>query len=438
MDSPIVSKQTTTSVPDAQPQRAGYFRWVICTLLLLGTTKNYMDRQVLGVLQVTLQHDLKWNEIDYSNLVAIFQVAYAAGMVLLGRLIDRLGTRVGYAVAVIAWSLASMAHGLMSSLSGFFVARFALGFSEAAVFPASLKATAEWFPKKERALATGIFNAGTNVGAALAPLLISFIFIRWGWRWTFFGVGGLGFIWLALWLLIYRKPEDHPLCSPEELKYIRSDVIEPPGKIRWLKLLPHRQTWAFALGKFISDPVWWFYLFWTPGFLQRTHGLNIIQLGFPILVIYVIADIGSVSGGWLSSTLIHRGWSTNGARKTAMLVCAFAVIPIIFIVKVHSLWGVVLLLGLATAAHQGFSANLFTLPSDMFPSKAVASVVGIGGMAGGVGGVLFAKLIGYLLQLTGSYAIPFAIAGSVYFLALGVVHLLAPRLEVVNLNVQES
>jgi len=394
-----------------------------------------MDRQVLGVLKVTLQHDMGWNEIDYSNLVAVFQFAYAAGMVLIGRLIDRLGTRIGYAVAVTAWSLASMAHGFMSSLSGFFVARFALGFSEAGVFPASLKATAEWFPKKERALATGIFNAGTNVGAALAPLLISFIFVRWGWRWTFFVIGGLGFVWLALWLLIYRKPEDHPRCSPEELRYIRSDVIEPPAKIRWLKLLPHRQTWAFALGKFMIDPVWWFYLFWIPDFLQRTHGLNIKQLGLPILIVYVIADIGSVAGGWLSSTLLHRGWSVNPARKTALLVCALAVTPIIFVLKVHSIWGVILLLGLATAAHQGFSANLFTLPSDMFPSKAVASVVGIGGMMGGIGGVLFAKFIGYVLQLTGSYAIPFALAGSVYFIALGIVHLLAPKLEIVHLDV---
>jgi ACS family hexuronate transporter-like MFS transporter len=394
-----------------------------------------MDRQVLGVLQVTLQHNLGWNDVDYSNLVAIFQFAYAGGMLLMGGLIDRLGTRVGYAVTVVAWSLASMAHGLMSSLSGFFVARFALGFTEAGVFPASLKATSEWFPRKERALATGIFNAGTNVGAALAPLVISFVFVRWGWRWTFFVIGGLGFLWLILWLLIYRKPEEHSFCSAEELNYIRSDAIPPPAKIRWIKLLPHRQTWAFALGKFISDPVWWFFLFWTPGFLQRTHNLDITHVAWPIFIIYTIADIGSVAGGWLSSALLNRGWSPNAARKTSMLVCAFAITPVIFVIKVHSIWGVVLLLGLAGAAHQGFSANLFTLPSDMFPSKAVASVVGIGGMAGGIGGVLFAKLIGYLLQATNSYAIPFAIAGSVYFIALAIVHLLAPKLEVVNLKV---
>jgi ACS family hexuronate transporter-like MFS transporter len=435
MDSSSVSKQTTLSGPEAQPARAGYFRWIICTLLLLGTTKNYMDRQVLGVLKVTLQHDLGWNEIDYSNLVAVFQFAYAAGMVLIGRLIDRLGTRIGYAFAVVAWSLASMAHGMMSTLSGFFVARFALGFTEAGVFPASIKATAEWFPKKERALATGIFNAGTNVGAALAPLVISFVFVRWGWRASFFVIGGLGFVWLILWLLIYRKPEEHPHCSPAELKYIRSDVIEPPAKMRWHRLLPHRQTWAFALGKFITDPVWWFYLFWIPDFLERTQGLDITHLGMPILIIYVIADTGSVAGGWLSSALLHRGWDTNAARKTALLVCACAVVPVVFVLKVHSMWGVILLLGLATAAHQGFSANLFTLPSDMFPSKAIASVVGIGGMLGAIGGMFFAKMIGYLLQVTHSYAIPFAIAGSVYFIAVAVIHLLVPKLEPARLDI---
>ncbi len=247
MESPGISRQRSSS-SETKPRRAGYFRWIICALLLLGTTKNYMDRQVISVLKPTLQLQLGWNEIDYGNLVAVFQFAYAAGMVLIGRLIDRLGTRLGYAVAMVAWSLASIAHGFMSSLTGFFLARAALGFNEAGVFPASLKAAAEWFPKKERALATGIFNAGTNVGAAVAPLLVSFIYVRWGWRWAFFVIGGLGFVWLVLWLLIYRKPEDHPLCSPEEVKYIRSDALEAPAKIRWLKLLPPGQTWAFAIG----------------------------------------------------------------------------------------------------------------------------------------------------------------------------------------------
>ena len=426
-------RSTGSTETPASPETS--FRWMICTILFIGVTINYMDRQILGVFKTTLQSELGWSEVDYSNLVAVFQFAYAGGMLLMGGLIDWLGTRLGYAFAVVAWSLASMAHGLMSSLTGFFAARFALGFTEAGVFPASLKATAEWFPKKERALATGIFNGGTNIGAALAPLIISFAVHRWGWRSAFYLVGGLGFVWLVLWLLIYRKPEEHPLCSPEELKYIRSDVIPQPTKVRWLSLFPHRQTWAFALGKFVSDPVWWFYLFWTPGFLQRTHNLDITHVAWPIFLIYMIADIGSVGGGWLSSALLSRGWSTNAARKTALLACAVAVTPVIFVIKVQSIWGVILLLGLAGAAHQGFSANLLTLPSDMFPNKAVASVVGIGGMMGAIGGMLFAKIIGYLLQVTHSYAVPFAIAGSIYFIALGLVHLLAPKLEVAELEV---
>ena len=424
--SPVTS---TTVSPGGPARAAGYFRWVICALLLLGTTKNYMDRQVMSVLKPTLQHDLGWNEIDYGNLVLSFQLAYAFGMVLIGRLIDRLGTRLGYAVTMVGWSLASMAHGAVSTLGGFLAARFALGFGEAGVFPASMKATSEWFPKKERALAVGIFNAGTNVGAALAPLVVSWVVFRWQWRAAFFVVGGLGFVWLALWLWIYRRPEDHPLCSAEELKYIRSDPTPSPAKVPWLTLLPHRQTWAFAVGKFITDPIWWFFLFWIPDFLKRQHGLDLYHAGLPILVIYAIGDAGSVGGGWLSSFLIHRGKSVNFARKTALLVCALSVVPIIFAPGVHSTWGAILLLGLAAAAHQGFSANLFTLPSDTFPSKAVASVVGIGGMAGAIGGMIIAVIVSHLLQWTGSYTIPFLIAGFAYMVALGVIQFLAPKLE---------
>jgi len=434
MDSSTRSKSNVTSSSAAyQPKNAantiGRFRWVICAVLLLGTTKNYMDRQLISVLKSTLQHDLGWNEIDYGNLVFYFQAAYALGMVVMGRLIDKLGTRLGYAVAMVGWSLASMAHGVMSTLTGFKVARFALGFGEASVFPASLKATSEWFPRKDRALAVGILNAGTNIGAALAPLLISLIFARWGWRPVFFIIGALGFVWLVLWLWIYRKPEKHPRCSPQELQYICSDPIPSPSPIPWVKLLPHRQTWAFAVGKFIIDPIWWFYLFWIPDFLQRSHGLPLLRVGLPLFVIYFIADVGSVAGGWISSAMLHRGKSVNASRKTAMLVCAVCVIPIVFAPNVASTWGTVLLIGLATAAHQGFSSNLFTLPSDMFPTKAVASVVGIGGMAGAVGGMLIAKIVAYLLQWTGSYTIPFLMAGCAYLVALGAIQILAPKLE---------
>lgn len=411
----------------------GHFRWVICTLLLFGVTKNYMDRQVLGVLKTTLQHDLGWNEIDYSNLVFVFQAAYAAGMVLMGRLVDRLGTRLGYAIAMIFWSLASMAHAAGGSFGSFVAARAALGFGEAGVFPASIKTVAEWFPRKERALATGIFNAGTNIGAIITPLVVPWITIHWGWRWAFIITGAIGFVWLIFWFLLYRKPEEHPLLSKAELDYIRSDPQDPPRKIKWAQLIPYRQTWAFILGKFAIDPIWWFLLFWIPDFLQRDHGLRLMEIGVPIMVIYLLADVGSVAGGWLSSWLIHRGRSVNFSRKVAMLVCALSVVPIVFAYRIESMWGAVLLIGLAAAAHQGFSANLFTLTSDLFPSQAVGSVTGIGGMAGAIGGMLMAKIVGYVLQWTGSYMIPFLIAGTAYLIALTLIHLLAPRMEPVRI-----
>src|SRR6202047_1824722 len=366
----------TAAVP-----RAGYFRWVICALLLFGVTKNYIDRQVLGVLKGTLQHDFGWNEVQYGHLVSYFQIAYAAGMLLMGRLIDRLGTRVGYAVAMIFWSLASMAHAAAGSFATFAAARFALGFGEAGVFPASIKCVAEWFPKKERALATGIFNAGTNAGASITPLVVPWMALHWGWRSAFLLTGALGFVWLVFWLLLYRKPEEHPRVSKAELEYIRCDPSEPIGKIKWSALLPHRQTWTFVVGKFLTDPIWWFYLFWVPDFLQRRHGLALMKIGVPIMTIYLISDVGSVAGGWLSSRLIRRGSSVNAARKITMFICALCVTPIVFAYRIESLWGAVLLIGLAAAAHQGFSANLYTLTSDMFPARAVGSVVGIGGMA---------------------------------------------------------
>ena len=443
MDSPSATKTKFDPTDSASTQTAGImsqigrFRWVICALLLFGTTKNYMDRQIIGLLKPTLQHDLGWSEADYGHLVSMFQAAYAVGMLVVGRLIDALGTRVGYALAVATWSLASMTHGVVSSFSSFLGARFALGFAESAVFPASLKATAEWFPKRERALATGIFNAGTNLGAAVTPFIVSVIVARWDWRWAFILIGALGYVWLGLWLLIYHNPEQHRRCSTAELQYIRSDPSVPPAKIRWLSLIPHRQTWAFAVGKLIIDPIWWFYLFWIPDFLLTRYGMDLHHVSLPILVIYVLADAGSVAGGWFSSALIRYGKTANVARKTAMLVCAVSVIPIIFTPRVRSPWGAVLLLGLATAAHQGFSANLFTLPSDTFPARAVGSVVGIGGMMGALGGMFSAEIVGYSLQWTGSYTIPFLIAGFAYLFALGAIQFLSPQLRPVQLSATE-
>jgi ACS family hexuronate transporter-like MFS transporter len=410
----------------------GRFRWVICAVLFIGITKNYMDRQVLGVLKTTLQHDFGWNEIDYSNLVFAFQAAYAVGMLLVGRFIDRVGSRIGYGLAMVFWSLASMAHALCGSLMSFAIARAALGLGESGAFPASIKTVAEWFPRKERALATGIFNAGSNVGAIVTPVLVPWITIRFGWRWAFLITGVVGFLWFFLWMAVYRKPEEHPRCSAEELAYIRSDGEKPAARVPWARLLAYRQTWAFAIAKFLTDPIWWFYLFWVPGFLQREHGLNLTQVGLPLVAIYLISDAGSVAGGWLSSLFIGRGFSVNLARKVAMLICAVCVVPIVYAYRAQGLWSTVLLIGLAAAAHQGFSANLYTTVSDMFPSQAVASVVGIGSMAGALGGMLIAKIVGYALQATGSYFVPFVLSGAAYLIALGLLHSVVPRLQPVN------
>jgi MFS transporter, ACS family, aldohexuronate transporter len=411
---------------------SGKFRWVICAVLFLGISKNYMDRQVLGVLKVTLQHDLGWNEIDYSNLVFVFQAAYAVGMLVVGRFIDRVGTRLGYGLAMLFWSVASMAHALCGSLFSFEIARGALGLGEAGAFPASIKTVTEWFPRKERALATGIFNAGTNVGAIITPLLVPWITIRFGWRWAFLITGALGFLWFLLWMAVYRKPEDHPRCSLDELAYIRSDREKPAAPVPWIRLLGYRQTWAFLLAKFLTDPIWWFYLFWVPGFFQEQHGLNLTQIGLPVVVIYLISDAGSVAGGWLSSRFIDRGYSVNTARKVAMLICALCVIPIVYAYRAQGLWSPTLLIGLAAAAHQGFSANLYTTASDMFPSRAVGSVVGIGGAAGAVGGMLIASIVGHILQATGSYFVPFLMAGGAYLIALAVMQAIVPELKPVE------
>ena len=431
MGTPMSSQApaATATTRTGLASRVGYFRWVICALLLFGTTKNYMDRQVLGVLKTTLQHDFGWTEIQYGNLVSAFQIAYAAGMLVAGGLIDWLGTRLGFALAMVFWSLASMGTSLATSLTGFRISRYALGFWEAAVFPASIKAVAEWFPKKERALATGIFNAGTNLGAIITPLLVPWIVVHWGWQGAFIGIGAIGFFWLVIWLLLYRKPEEHPRVSATELEYIRSDPQAPMEKISWARLFPLRQTWTFAMGKLLTDPVWWFYLFWVPGFLQEKHGLALTGIGIPIMVIYVISDVGSVVGGWISSALIKRGSSVNASRKTAMLICAIGVIPVVFAYRVQSTWSAVFLIGLAAACHQGFSANLYTLTSDMFPARAVASVTGIGGMAGAITGFFSARIVGHILQWTGSYMVPFFVAGGAYLVALAVIHILAPRLE---------
>ncbi len=404
---------------------------MICALLFFATTINYIDRQVLGILATDkgFQATIGWNEAQYGYVNTVFQLAYAIGLLVVGSLMDRFGTRKGFSFAVTFWSVAAMCHALAHSALGFGAARFALGLGEAGNFPAAIKTVAEWFPKKERALATGIFNSGSNVGAIVAPLAVPFIAINYGWQMAFVITGTLGFIWLAFWLIVYRRPEEHPKLSPAEFAHIQSDPVEPTTKIPWTRLFQHRQTWAFAIGKFMTDPIWWVYLFWLPKFLHTNYGLNITQIGLPLVVIYVSADVGSIGGGWLSSTLIKRGWSVNKSRKTAMLICAVSVIPIIFAANASSLWAAVGLVSLAAAAHQGWSANIFTMTSDMFPRRAVGSVVGIGGMAGSIGGMLIATTVGLILQYVHSYLPIFIIAGTTYLVALLVIHLLAPRLE---------
>jgi ACS family hexuronate transporter-like MFS transporter len=408
---------------------AGDFRWVICLLLFLAATINYVDRQVIGLLKPVLQAEIRWNEIDYSNIVFLFQLAYAIGLVFSGRLMDWLGTRQGFSLSVLVWSVAAMAHALASSVMGFGAARFALGLGESGNFPASIKTVAEWFPKKERALATGIFNSGTNIGAVITPLLVPWITRKYGWRAAFIVTGAIGFLWVVAWLVIYVSPDQHARVSREELAYIRSDAVETTSRIPWVKLLNFRQTWAFAIGKFLTDPIWWLFLFWLPDFLFKRHGMTLLNVGLPLVVIYQMATVGSIGGGWLSSFLIKRGWSINASRKTAMLLCAVAVVPIVITSKISSLPVAVVLIALAVAAHQGWSANLFTFASDMFPRRAVGSVVGIGGMCGSLGGLLFAKITGYVLEWTGSYLPVFIVAGSAYLLALGSIQLLVPKLE---------
>jgi ACS family hexuronate transporter-like MFS transporter len=409
--------------------RIGHYRWVICALLFFATAINYIDRQVFSILAPKLQEIIGWNEIEYGYIVLSFHIAYAIGLVGVGSLMDRIGTRVGFSLAIAFWSLASAAHAFARSAIGFGVARFSLALGEAGNFPGAVKTIAEWFPKKERALATGIFNSGSNIGAIAAPLLVPFIAVKMGWQWAFILTGAFGLVWLVFWLMLYRRPEEHPSLSAAELAYIKSDPAEPTVKIPWAHLWPHRQTWAFSLGKFMTDPVWWFFLFWLPKYFSETYDLELSGLALPLVVIYIAADVGSIVGGWISSSLLKRGHSLNFSRKTAMLICALGVVPMFFAPWVHHLWGTVALISLAAAAHQGWSANLYTLVSDTFPRRAVGSVVGIGGMAGAVGNMVASAAIGYLLQFTSNnYGPLLMICSFAYVMALGVIHWLVPTL----------
>jgi MFS transporter, ACS family, hexuronate transporter len=413
--------------------RLGNVRWTICAMLFAATSINYMDRQVIAILKPTLQHSIGLTEVNYGYIVFAFQLAYAIGVLAAGRLIDRLGTRIGYCVFMAIWSLSAMGHALANTAFEFGIARFSLGLGESGNFPAAIKTVAEWFPQKERSLATGIFNSGANVGAILAPLIVPWVALRFSWRAAFLVTGFFSMLWILWWYRNYRKPADHPTLTGAELRHIYEEAAAQLGpKVRWLRLLGCRQTWAFAIGKFLTDPIWWFFLFWLPSFFSSRFHLNLAHLGLPLIVVYTMSSVGSIGGGWLPAPFRRLGLSPERARLAAMLVCACAVVPIFGVARLHSEWIAIGLLGLATAAHQGWSANLFTTVSDMFPKSAVGSVVGIGTCAGSTGGMMIAAAAGWILQITHSYNSLFAVAASVYLLALVVILVLAPGLRKVG------
>ncbi len=446
----MLNTESTTTARGVDQKQTNY-RWVIVALLFFATTINYLDRVVISLLKPTLEKQFNWSETDYSTLVVVFQAAYAIGMLGIGSIIDKVGTKIGYALSITMWSIVGIATGFVKTTFGFGIARAGLGLSEAGNFPAAIKTVAEWFPKKERALATGIFNSGTNIGAIVAPLTVPFITATYGWEWAFIITGATGFIWLVLWWAIYKKPADHKSVSASELAYINSDVDERTEeaaaagdlKISWFKLLTYRQTWAFFFGKLLTDPIWWFYLFWLPAFLKAQYGLQGTAAALPVALVYTIASVGSVFGGWLPLNLTRNGMSIFQARKTSMFIYALCALPVVFAQWLGSMniWFAVLIIGFAASAHQAWSANIFTTVSDMFPRRAVASVTGIGGMAGAVGGILIARLAGRLFDhykalghIETGYYIMFIICGLAYLTAWGVMHLLVPKFKTIDLS----
>src|SRR4051794_3382204 len=426
---------TTTSTPAAAASPAaavGRYRWVIVGLLFLAMVINYVDRQTLGLLKGDLSQQFGWKETDYANIVFWFQATYALSYLAFGRIVDRIGARWGFGLAYLIWQAAHLSHALANSLAGFIGARLFLGVGEGGAFPGGIKAMAQWFPKKERAFATGLFNAGTNIGAIVTPLVIPAVTLAFGWRAAFVVTGAVGLLWLPIWLLVYRTPREHQKLSAAELAHIESDPADPVANVPWSVLLKKRETWAYAIGKFLIDPVWWMWLFWLPDFFGKRYHLDLKTFGPPVVAVYLLSDVGSIGGGWLSSRFIKMGWPINRARKTTMLVCALLALPVAFAAHASNLWLAVGIIGIATAAHQGFSANLYTLPGDVFPRSAVGSVVGIGGMIGAVGGMVMAKYAGYVLDKIGVYTPIFVVAASVYLLALLAIHLLSPKLEPVE------
>jgi ACS family hexuronate transporter-like MFS transporter len=421
------------SAESAPAVRLGRVRWTICAMLFFATSINYMDRQVIAILKPTLMHSIGMTELGYGRIMGAFMVAYALGLVLAGRFVDKVGTRIGYMVIMALWSLSAMGHAMANSVMEFGIARFSLGLGESGNFPAAIKTVAEWFPQRERSLATGIFNSGANVGAILAPLIVPWVTLRYGWHAAFLATGGFSALWILVWFNKYRKPADHSTLTGAELRHIYQDAAEQMGPhTPWAHLLRQRQTWAFSIPKLLTDPIWWFFLFYLPSYFSDRFHLDLAHLGLPLVIVYSASTIGSIGGGWLPAPFLRLGFSAANARLTAMLFCACAVVPIFIVNYLQSEWVAIALLSVAAAAHQGWSANLYTTVSDMFPHTAVGSVTGIGGMAGAVGGALLMNYAGYILQLTRSYATLFAIAASAYLLALFILVLLAPGLKKVG------
>jgi ACS family hexuronate transporter-like MFS transporter len=423
------SHDETEQLPaPSQIPRVGNVRWTVCAMLFFATSINYMDRQVLGILAPVLQHSIGWTEQQYSYIVIAFQFSYAIGLIVAGRLIDRIGTRIGYALIMGIWSISAMAHSLATTALGFGIARFFLGLGESGNFPAAIKTTTEWFPQRERSFATGIFNSGANIGAMIAPAIVPIVTLRYGWHAAFLVTGFFSATWIAWWLTHYRTPADHTTLSAAEYAHINQDVPEELTKIPWKRLLGFRQTWAYAIGKFFTDPIWWFYLYWLPKFLDGRFHLGLTHLGLPLIIVYNLSSIGSIGGGSIPLFLAKRGVSIVKARYIAMLAMALCVLPVYFLGSVSNEWVAVALLGMATAGHQGWSANLYTIVSDMFPREAVGAVTGIGGMAGSVGGVLFSAGVGWVLTHFHGYSILFAISSTAYLLALLIIRLIVPQL----------
>jgi ACS family hexuronate transporter-like MFS transporter len=408
-----------------------HFRWVICTLLFFATTVNYVDRSVLGVLAPTLKQKIGWTDTNYGDINAAFQAAYAIGLLLSGRLIDIIGVRFGYAIALVCWTAASICHALVRTALGFAAVRVALGLFESANFPAAVKSVAEWFPNRERSFAIGLFNSGSNIGAILAPLIVPIVAIKFGWQWAFVATGAAGLIWVFFWVPIYRPPAEHPRVSREELAFITSDPAESPLPVKWAQLARYRQTWAFSIAKSLTDPIWWFWLFWASPFFHDRFGVDLKHIGLPLIIIYNLASFGSIAGGWIPAGLARLGWSANASRKTALLICGICVLPVMM-TPLANKWIAIFLIGVAAAAHQGFSANLFALSGDLFPRRAVGSVVGIGGMCGSFCGMLFQAASGRVVDRFHTYLPLFVVAGSAYLLAVLVIQALAPRLEPVR------